>query len=147
LKEYFQKIGVRYHLGPVKSGMNYMNLILKSRIVLNISLLDDLNIRNFEAWGLNRPMLTNKVPDHDYIKDVDYSSTYFFQRNLSDFGKVLQNALSADKTPDTSISVLNGHMLIHRYIEMINKVLGTNYCVKKFNENKSQLAEAISWQT
>ncbi len=147
LKEYLQKIGVRYYLGSVQSGMAYMNLILKSRIVLNISLLDDLNIRNFEIWGLNRPMLTNKVPDHDNITDVDYSSTYFFQRNLSDFGQVLQNALSADKTPDTSISILNNHMLIHRYIEMINKVLGTNYCVKKFNESKPELAEATSWQT
>ncbi|MBN2590859.1 MAG: hypothetical protein JXA96_13425 [Sedimentisphaerales bacterium] len=147
LKEYFQKIGIRYHLGPAQSGMANMDLILKSRIVLNISLFDDFNIRNFEVWGLNRSLLTNKVPDHDNIKDVDYSSTYFFQRNFSDFGQVLQNALSADNTPDTSISVLNSHMLIHRYIEMINKVLGTNYFIKRFNESKSQLAETTSWQT
>jgi hypothetical protein len=147
LEEYFKKIGARYHLGPAQSGMAYMNLILKSRVVLNISLLDDLNIRNFEVWGLNRSLLTNKVPGHDNLTDIDLSSTYFFQRNLSDFGQVLQNALSADKTVDTSISVLSNHMLIHRYIEMINKALGTNYCVKKFNESKPQLAEATAWQT
>jgi len=147
LKEYLQKTGVRYHLGPVKSGMTYMNMILKSRVVLNISLIDDLNIRNFETWGLNRTLLTNKVPGHDKIKDMDFSSTWFFQRNLSDFGQVLRNALSDDETPDTSISVLNNHMLIHRYIEMINKALDTNYCVKKFNESKPQLAEATAWQT
>lgn len=147
LDEYFKKIGVRYYLGPVQSGMAYMNLILKSRVVLNISLLDDLNIRNFEAWGLNRPLLTNKVPDHDNLRDIDLLSTYFFQRDLSDFSQALQNALSTDNTMDTALDVLSSHMLIHRYVEMINKALGTTYRVKEFCAENSELVEAAAWQT
>ena len=147
LEEYFKKIGIRYFLGPVDSGMPYMNLILKSRVVLNISLLDDLNIRNFEAWGLNRPMLTNKVTDHDRLIDADYSTTYFFQRDLSDFDQMVRRALSSNRIVDTSVYVLNNHTLIHRYVEMINKSLGTNYSVQRFYENKPELAETTTWQT
>jgi len=137
LSDCFRRAGIRYHFGPVESGMAYTNMILKSRLVLNISLLDDLNIRNFEAWSLNRPMLTNKVPDHDKLTEVNYSMTYFFERNLSDFAQALNKALSCDDIEDTSVDVLNNHMLIHRYVEIINKSLGTNYHIEKVVANGS----------
>lgn len=146
LEEYFKKIGIRYFLGPVDSGLPYMNLILNSRVVLNISLLDDLNIRNFEAWGLNRSMLTNKVTDHDRLIGADFSTTCFFQRNLSDFDKMVHKALSSHQVIDTSVYVLNNHTLIHRYIEMINKSLGTGYSIRRFYENEHELAETTAWQ-
>lgn len=146
LEEYFRKIGIRYFLGPVDSGMPYMNLILNSRAVLNISLLDDLNIRNFEAWGLNRPMLTNKVTDHDRLTGADFSSTYFFQRDLSDFDQTVRKALSNNQIIDTSVYVINHHMLIHRYVEMMNKSLGVNYSIRKFYVNESELTETTAWR-
>ncbi len=140
---YLNKAGLKYYFGPVNSGMPYMNLILKSRLVLNISLLDDLNIRNFEAWALNRKMLTNKVSDHDKLTNIDYSSTYFFDRCLSDFEQVLNKAYSGKSTIDTSVDVLNNHMLIHRYVEIINKSLGTNYHMKSFYREEQEITETV----
>jgi len=132
LREYFHEQGLRFFFGPLDSGMPYTEMILKSQIVLNISLIDDLNIRNFEAWGLNRLLLTNKVYDHDKLKNADFSGTHFFERDLQGFGDVLNNALAQENTMDTAVDVLNHHMLIHRYVEMINKSLGTDYDVKTF---------------
>ena len=121
------KLNVKYHFGPLAYGLPYSKAIQESKICMNISLIDDLNIRNFEAWGLNKILLTNKVPEHDMI-DADYSHTYFFDRDLSNFTEALQSALN-DSCSDinTAGGVLNRHMAIHRYLEVINRELNADF--------------------
>jgi hypothetical protein len=91
-------------------------------------------------------MLTNKVTDHDRLVDADFSTTYFFQRDLSDFDHMVRKALTGNRIVDTSVYVLNNHMLIHKYVEMINKSLGTDYSVRRFYENEPELVETTAWQ-
>lgn len=132
------KRGVKHAFGKFEYGLPYTKALQESRICLNISLIDDLNIRNFEAWGLNRILLANNVPDFSRIS-MDLSHTFFFKRDLSDFEEALDAALSHDaKDIKTSEIVLNNHMLIHRYIEIINKELGTGYKVLNVGETKGK---------
>jgi len=119
---------LRFFSGPV-SVKKYKDVLLWSKVILNISLFNDLNLRNFEAWALNKVLLTNKVPDHDKIKGIDLSHTYFFLRDLSDFDQALDSALKDKGEINTSQYILNKHTIIYRYIDIINKTLKTNYKV------------------
>ncbi|XPV76635.1 MAG: hypothetical protein ACNI27_01605 [Desulfovibrio sp.] len=110
-------------------GGNFRWLLSSSKICFNLSLLDDFNMRNFEAQACNRVLLTNKVAEHDIV-DMDLSHTFFFQRDLSDLPQVLEKALEADvSTCDSAKNVLHNHMLIHRFLFIINRELGTEYKV------------------
>lgn len=109
----------------------YYHALCSGRIVLNISIKDDLNMRNFEALALNQVMVTNRVPDHDKI-DLDYSNTVFFDRyDLNSFAKAMERAFEKTKqVPKRTVdSVINKHMLIHRYVDIMNDVLGENLVV------------------
>ena len=116
--------------GPVEPGMPYIRKIQSARVVLNLPLFDDLNIRNFEAWALNRVLLTPHVPDMDRIA-APAEGTVFFNADFSDFRQKLELALDLAGQPlHTASFVLNGHMLVHRYAAIINTVLGTAVRVK-----------------
>lgn len=52
---------VYYSIGQVFD--EYRDLYNKSRIALNWSSRLDLNARTFEAFGLSRPLVTNRIPD------------------------------------------------------------------------------------
>jgi hypothetical protein len=109
------------------AGIPYGNLLYglsTSRVVLNISLSDDLNIRNFEAVAMNRTLLTNEVPDHQ-LQNLDYRRTYFFRRDLSDLDSALDAALADSGTTPVWRSVPGRNMLIDRYLTIINRELGT----------------------
>jgi len=125
--------GLRILCNPVKSGRAYMETLRKARVVLNISLIDDLNLRNFEAWALNRVLLANKVPDHDRIWGINLSHTYLFSRDLSGLEEALDAALADSGPVNTFYDIINGHMLIHRYIDIINRCLGTKLEVVRFS--------------
>lgn len=116
--------------GQLNMG-RYYSALCSGKIVLNVSIKDDLNMRNFEALALNQIMVTNYVPDHDKI-DLDYSNTVFFERyNLESFAKAMEEAEEKTKQvrKRTVDSVINKHMLIHRFVEVINHELGTKLAV------------------
>jgi len=124
-----REAGLRVFFNPVQIGWPYMEVLRRSRVILNLSLLDDLNLRNFEAWGINGVLLTNKVPDHNRIIGINMSHTYFFSRDLSDFDVLLNRALCDEDDIRTSEEILNSHMKIHRYINIINSCLEKKYSV------------------
>jgi hypothetical protein len=97
---------------------------------LNLSIMDDLNMRNFESLALNQVMVTNRVSDHAKI-DLDYSNTVFFDRfDQKSFAEAMEVAWEKAKSPNRTIdSVINKHMQIHRYVEMFNCELGTELVV------------------
>ena len=114
------------YFGTVESGLPYLRAIQGARVVLNVSIKDDLNIRNFEAWALNRVLLVNRTPDHARIAFPE-DSTFFFDRNLRDFEERLGQAMERSRhRVQTSGFVLNHHMLAHRIVEMFNVCLGQN---------------------
>ncbi|HSJ10180.1 MAG TPA: glycosyltransferase [Longimicrobiales bacterium] len=106
-----------------------LDLLRSSRIVLNVSLADDFNIRNFEAVAMNRAMLTNRVPDHDR-SDLDFRRSWFFRRDLSNFDEALDAALADDASIDVWRSVPGRHMLIDRYAEIIRRELALDLHVR-----------------
>jgi len=113
-----------YPYGNLKWG------IKTSRVNVNVSLMDDLNIRNFEVIAMNGVLLTNKLDEHGNI-DLDYSLTHFYQRDLSDFETKLQESLDDTRRKQTWISIYNGHCLTHRYLTIINNELGENLHTEK----------------
>lgn len=126
-----------------KLNMNrYYQALSAGNIILNVSIKDDLNMRNFEALALNQIMVTNRVPDHDKI-DLDYGNTVFFDRyDMSSFDRAIKEAMEKTKQPRkrTIDSVINQHMLIHRYVEIFNNELGLNLVVPNIDVD-SELAK------
>ena len=134
--------GKKYFLGEVESGQAYARKLQSAKVVLNIPLIDDLNIRNFEAWLFNRILLTCYTPDMARIKDLP-AATVFFKPDFSDFTARLEQAIELAELPcNTAPMVLNGHMQIHRYAELINAVLGTKLVVQEVSAGKPETPKA-----
>ena len=134
-KNIIEKRNLSYLFGKLygaPNGIPYGNMLcatLRTDIILNIPILDDLNIRNFEAIAFNKKLLTNELNEHKLV-DLDYSNTLFINRNMSDFEDILMDAVKNKNKPvKTWESVYNGNCLIHRYINIINSELGTKYAV------------------
>lgn len=118
------KLGQSSYFGPVESGLPYLRAIQKARVVLNVSIKDDLNIRNFEAWAVNRVLLTNRTPDHARIAFPE-DSTFFFDHGLGNLEEQLAQALERARHPVQTFGfVLNHHMLAHRILEIFNVCFG-----------------------
>lgn len=113
--------------GAIGSETDYLEAILTTKVCLNVSLLSEVNLRSFEALACNRILLADWGQDYSQIQ-ADWSSTVFYHRNLHSFSERLDQALSIPLEAVTSMrSIVNQHMLTHRYIEIINRESGTNY--------------------
>jgi hypothetical protein len=122
--------GFRYGAGEFTSGEPYFDALRSAGVVLNISLLDDLNIRNFETWASGRILLTNPTPDHARL-GLGSNDTFYFDRNLGDFSEQAKAAVARSIQPGvTAQAVFDGHMLIHRYVQIINQMLDTKLRVR-----------------
>ena len=109
-------------------GINHGNLLYgfqTSRIILNIPYLDDLNFRNFEVIAAGRALLTEELAQHRKV-DLDYSHTYFFKSDLSDFDEAYE-AAALDTGENLAWKCIPGkHMSVDRYLTVINQELGTH---------------------
>lgn len=116
---------------PGNDRIAYCDALHASQVVLNISLLCDLNFRNFEAWAFGRPLITNELGWHTKVAADALGSTFFFRRDLSDFEEALHRALnhSAGRSVESINAVLGGHMLMHRIVQIINTEFSTDFRV------------------
>lgn len=113
--------------GEIGSENDYLQAMLTSKVCLNVSLLSEVNLRTFEALACNRVLLADWTQDYSQIA-ADWSSTVFYHRNLRSFSERLDQALSVPFEAVNSMrSIVNQHMLTHRYIEIFNRELGTTY--------------------
>ena len=112
-------------------GIGHGNLLYgfqTSRIILNIPYLDDLNFRNFEVIAAGRTLLTEELDQHRKV-DLDYSHTYFFKSDLSDFDEAYE-AAALDTEENLAWKCIPGkHMSIDRYLTVFNQELGTHFRV------------------
>jgi hypothetical protein len=119
-----QDLGVENFFGSVRRGHQpnegLIQSILSSSVVLNLSLSNDLNMRNFEALALNKVLLTNHVSDHE-ILDAFRQNIVFLKPDLSDLKERMIEAL-AIQPRDISAEFLESHSLWPR-IEEILKVI------------------------
>jgi ADP-heptose:LPS heptosyltransferase len=122
-----------------ESGEQYTRVLQSGSVVLNIPLLDDLNIRNFEAWLYNRVLLTIATPDMAAMKELN-EATVFFRVDFSDFMQRFEeaSALSLQRCNTTPL-VINRHMQIHRYASLINTMLNTRICVREIDAGEATI--------
>ena len=106
--------------GGYPSNEGLMRLILSHHVVLNFSLKNDLNMRNFEALALNRVLLTNRVSDHVILSEFS-QNIVFVNSDLSDLSDRIVKALETEPQ-DISAAFLKQHSLWPR-VEEITKVL------------------------
>ena len=130
IREVLERKKINYYLGTVRRKLPYLQMLKSCRVGLSVSLSgSNVDQRFFEVLGLNGVLLAEKIPAHKDMK-MNLSHAHFFDRNLDDFENALELALSDHVTGvEDSWQVLNNHMQFHRYIELINRELGTNFRV------------------
>lgn len=121
-----EMVGAKYFFGAARGGswenQALVETLLGNSIVLNVSLADDLNMRNFEGLALNRILLTNQTPDHE-ILNTYVENIVYFRRDLSDFREKALEALG--RTPrNISDSFLIEHHITQRVRRILDVVFG-----------------------
>ena len=100
----------------------------RARVILNLPLRDDFNIRNFEASLFPAWHITPKLPDHDLVT-MDWSHTRFVESNASNITSAIEEILRSDQKKEFSLapreSVLHQHTASDRDYQIIDAVLGT----------------------
>ena len=102
--------------------------LARARVILNLPLRDDFNIRNLEASLFPSWHVTPKLPDHDVIT-MDWSNTRFVHADASTILSVIKDIL--DSGAHTTLSpaprdvVLSNHTASDRVYYIIDTVLGT----------------------
>lgn len=119
----------RYSRGPGLPARIWEEMA-RARVVLNLPLRNDLNIRTFEASLFPAWQVTLEVPDMLDI-DFDKSNIVFASANSKSIVETIEEILCADGesikpslTPQSSI--LNRHMVNDRMMSIIDHVLETN---------------------
>lgn len=123
--------------------------ILSHRVVLNISLKDDLNMRNFEALVLNKILLTNRVSDHSLLQEFT-SNIVFLEPDLSDLMEKLDLAISLEPSAISSL-VLAKHSIRVRVEEMVelllskstNEMATCDLASSRLRETSAEYARAV----
>jgi hypothetical protein len=119
-----QELGISNFFGTVRGGQpaneGLIQQILSHAAVLNLSLSNDLNMRNFETLAFNRVLLTNKVSDHELLKAYG-QNIVFLEPDLSDLKAKIIEALETEPQ-DISTEFLEKHSLWPR-VEEITRVL------------------------
>ena len=124
--------------GRENSMNRYYQALLSGRVILNLSIMDDLNMRNFEALMLNQVMVTNRVPDHEKI-GLDYSNVVFFDKfDERSFCEAIEQGMkmSEGNVKQTAGPVLNHDTYLHRFVTMINDQLGLDLKVRNLDIDK-----------
>ena len=107
--------------GSFRNFIDYVDMlrgIVTTDMILNVSLIDDLNIRNFEAIAFNKKLIANELNDYKLI-NLDYSNTFFYKRDMSNFEDILVEAMESESVK-TWESVYSENCLIHRYVGIIS---------------------------
>lgn len=124
-----EQLGEVIFMAHSLSRLDYLTHLAKSRVCLNIADACTFNARPFEAWALDVPLLAPRSGHYGDLGDLS-SAGYFFHRDLSDFRVVCRRALKAAASgnlPKTSESVRQRHLLMHRYLHVINQFFKTNF--------------------
>jgi hypothetical protein len=108
--------------GGVQSNEALIHKILEHKVVLNLSLSDDLNMRNFEALALNRVLLTNKVRDHGIFAEWEDNIVYLDADSKSSTESLLESMKLTPK--DISQNFLLQHGIEARVIKIVESLSG-----------------------
>jgi hypothetical protein len=96
---------------------NYLQLMLQSKVILNITLKGELNMRFFESQVLNRTILMDEIKGLESL-NLDLRNTFFFKRDLSNFEEVLDQAIS-----HKPVSVYEHYLLNHTMLNRLSRII------------------------
>jgi hypothetical protein len=108
--------------GGKKPNEALIRKILEHKVVLNLSLSDDLNMRNFEALALNRILLTNKVQDHELFTKWE-ENIVFLDRYFDNPGQAILESLNRSPK-DISKQFLSEHGIEARVFRILEIISG-----------------------
>jgi len=122
-----KELGIeKVFFGVVRGGAQpneaVIRKILEHKVVLNLSLSDDLNMRNFEALALNRILLTNRVKDHEILHEWGENIVYL-NEDWQNLGQAIRKSLN--RTPkDISKEFLVEHGIEARVMSIVEILSG-----------------------
>ena len=122
------RLGLRYFIGQTDIG-TAMDLYQWSKAVFNPPIYHDLNIRFFEAWAANRPIVATPAWDLNDPRFTSLKESVFLLPDelLTKWddelvGEMVLRAIAKSPT-NTRSEILRSHMLINRYEEITLKSL------------------------
>jgi hypothetical protein len=129
IAQVLEMMGEKYFFGTARGGswenQALVTALMENSVVLNVSLADDLNMRNFEGLALNRILLTNRTPDHEIVGEYAENIVYF-RRDLADFTERATEAL--ERSPaNISDSFLEQHHIIQRVKRILEVVFESSF--------------------
>lgn len=121
---------ISYILGETDPSA-YFPTIALGRTAINCAMNSDLSIRFFEVMAMNVPLVQQSVTDISDSRFSGYSDSYrLFQNDPNDTALTaarIADAVIAEARRDHAMNtrtVVEGQdMIIHRYVEIINKTL------------------------
>ena len=96
---------------------NYLQLMFQSKVILNLTLKSELNMRFFESQVSNRTVLMDEVRGIQSL-NLDLRNTFLFKRDLSNFEEQFERAIN-----HKPVSVYENYLLNHTSISRIRKIL------------------------
>jgi|LakMenEpi03Aug12_release.lakeMendotaPanAssembly.Ray.scaffolds.fasta_scaffold134168_2 hypothetical protein len=96
---------------------NYLQLMFESRVILNLTLKGELNMRFFESQVSNRTILMDEVRGIESL-NLDLRNTFLFKRDLSNFEEQFERAIN-----HKPVSVYENYLLNHTSVNRISKIV------------------------
>ena len=102
----------------------------RAKVVLNLPLRDDLNIRSFEASLFPTWQVTVRVPDHDVVRLNEENMSFVSPNPLSIADAISDLLEHSPSSPSPTLGpredILSGHLISDRIMGIIDQVLGTS---------------------
>lgn len=95
----------------------------ESKIVFNIAMTDDINMRNFEAMGTGSFLLTNWIPTiEEFFQDGKHLALYHSEEEMIDKAKYyLSHDAEREKIAQAGYEeVMAKHTILHRVMKMLD---------------------------
>ncbi|MEM9296768.1 MAG: glycosyltransferase [Bacteroidota bacterium] len=110
------------HIGSWERMIEYM---IDAKVVLNLSMGQELNYRHFETQAFNCIALEEITFEHSKI-DSDNGLIIPFNRDLSDFSEKLREAMEIASSTEASEfkgqdHIIQGHTMLHRVASIISR--------------------------
>jgi glycosyltransferase involved in cell wall biosynthesis len=117
-------LNVFYDIGKVYE--EFVEVYNQSKVALNISSLDDLNARTFEAMGMKIPLFTNHVTDMDLFFEEGRDYIQYIPNNPEDAVKkvkfLIDNPVNANEIAESAYQIVSrGHTYDHRVSQILRE--------------------------
>lgn len=145
-----EELKLVHFFGAIRGGALYPNEALISKLLsykttLNVSLSDDLNMRNFEALALNRVLISNRLKSHELLKPWEDNIVFVSE----DFSNIKEKLIESQRISprDFSKSFLSSHSIRARLQRIIETLTGHHFALLDAHQkNGIEGSEAVGYE-